>query len=73
MVYEYDYKTGAVLNQYSAKKYFYRGYVMNFNWKDLSTAMPEKNETILGTLQAAKRKKRIGGAEGSKEKSECII
>ena len=46
---------------------------MNFNWKDLSTAMPEKNETILGTLQAPKEKKGIGGAEGSKEKSECII
>ena len=68
MVYEYDYKTGAVLNQYSAKKYFYRGYVMNFNWKDLSTAMPEKNETILGTLQAPKEKKESAAQKAVKKK-----
>lgn len=68
MVYEYDYKTGAVLNQYSAKKYFYRGYVMNFSWKDLSTAMPEKNETILGTLQAPKEKKESAAQKAVKKK-----
>ena len=68
MIYEYDYKTGAVLNQYSAKKYFYRGYVMTFNWKDLSTAMPEKSDVILGTLQAPKEKKESAAQKAEKKK-----
>ena len=68
MIYEYDYKTGAVRNQYSAKKYFYRGYEMNFNWKDLSMAMPEKSETILGTLQAPKEKKESAAQKAVKKK-----
>lgn len=57
MIYEYDYKTGNVINQYSTKNYYYRGYEMAFDWKDLSGKMPKKPDTIHGTLQAPKEKK----------------
>ncbi|MCH5265560.1 MAG: aryl-sulfate sulfotransferase [Lachnospiraceae bacterium] len=52
MVYEYDYGTGEVLNQYSAKEYFYRGYEMVIDWKDLAAPMEQEGNYVKGTLQA---------------------
>ncbi|MGN1205983.1 MAG: aryl-sulfate sulfotransferase [Eubacterium sp.] len=68
MIYEYDYKSGAVLNQYSTKQYYYRGYEMAFDWNDLSAKMPEKGDEILGTLQAPKEKKESVAAKKAEKK-----
>lgn len=52
MVYEFDYKSGAVLNQYSTKYYFYRGYEMKLNWNDLAEPLNIGENYVKGTLQA---------------------
>jgi hypothetical protein len=51
MIYEFDYKTGKTLNQYSTKYYFYRGYEMKFSWKDLAKRLKIKTNYVKGTLQ----------------------
>ena len=60
MIYEFDYASCAVLNQYSAKYYFYRGYELNIDWNDLAAPLKIGDNYIKGTLQApilAKEKK----------------
>ncbi len=57
MAYEYNYKTGKLINQYSMKKYYYRGYPMKINWEDLTRNMPEEQNRLRGTLQSPKKTK----------------
>lgn len=60
MIYEFDYDTETVLNQYSAKYYFYRGYEMNIDWSDMAEPLHIGKNYVKGTLQApiqAKEKK----------------
>ncbi len=52
MIYEFDYKTGTVENQYSTKEYFYRGYEMAIDWDDLAQPMSGDDVSVKGTLQA---------------------
>lgn len=52
MIYEFDYKSRKVLNQYSTKYYFYRGYEMNVNWNDLAEPLKAGEDYVKGTLQA---------------------
>lgn len=52
MIYEFDYQSGAVLNQYSTKYYFYRGYEMNMDWNDLAEPLKASEDYVKGTLQA---------------------
>lgn len=52
MIYEFDYLSGDVLNQYSTKYYFYRGYEMKLNWTDLAKPMETTQSYVKGTLQA---------------------
>lgn len=51
MIYEFNYKTGKTLNQYSTKEYFYRGYEMKFSWNDLAKQLKIKTNYVKGTLQ----------------------
>lgn len=50
MNYEYDYKTGEVLNQYAIKECFYRGYEMVYNYEDMGTPMEIFENYMGGTL-----------------------
>lgn len=52
MIYEFDYDTETVLNQYSAKYYFYRGYEMNIDWSDMAEPLHIGKDYVKGTLQA---------------------
>lgn len=52
MIYEFDYDSEAVLNQYSAKYYFYRGYELNIDWNDLAKPLKISKDYVMGTLQA---------------------
>lgn len=52
MIYEFDYASAEVLNQYSAKYYFYRGYEMNIDWSDLAKSLNISKDYVKGTLQA---------------------
>ncbi len=52
MIYEFDYKSGEVLNQYSTRYYFYRGYEMEIDWNDLATTFQIGEDYVKGTLQA---------------------
>ena len=52
MIYEFDYKSGEVQNQYSAKYYFYRGYEMKIDWEDLAKSLRVGENYVKGTLQA---------------------
>lgn len=51
MVYEFDYKTGKTLNQYSTKEYFYRGYEMKIGWKGMEKPMKKRKDYVKGALQ----------------------
>ncbi|WP_026834636.1 aryl-sulfate sulfotransferase [Eubacterium xylanophilum] len=64
MIYEFDYKTGAVINQYSTSKYFYRGYEMVIDWDDLSRTAKIGDNILKGTLQAPTKVESIKKADG---------
>lgn len=51
MIYEFDYKSGKVLNQYSTKDYFYRGYEMKIGWKGMAEPMKARKDYVKGSLQ----------------------
>lgn len=51
MIYEYDYNTGKVLNQYAIKKYFYRAYEMTFNCNTMENPLKISERYIKGNLQ----------------------
>lgn len=51
MVYEFDYKTGKTLNQYSTSGYFYRGYEMKIGWKGMAAPMKARKDYVKGSLQ----------------------
>lgn len=55
MIYEFDYLTGEIKNQYSTKYYFYRGYEMQINWEDLAKPLNIGEDYVKGTLQAPVR------------------
>lgn len=50
MNYEYDYKTGKVLNQYAIKERFYRGYEMIYNYEDMSQPVEIYKNYLGGNL-----------------------
>lgn len=52
MIYEFDYSSGELLNQYSTKYYFYRGYGIGINWNDLAQPLETGDGYVKGTLQA---------------------
>lgn len=52
MIYEFDYESGEIKNQYSAKYYFYRGYEMQIDWQDLAEPLNTRDDVVKGTLQA---------------------
>lgn len=52
MIYEFDYSSGELLNQYSTKYYFYRGYGIGINWNDLAQPLEIGDGYVKGTLQA---------------------
>lgn len=52
MIYEFDYKTGETIKQYSTKYYFYRGYEMQIDWDDMAQSLEIGNNYVKGTLQA---------------------
>lgn len=51
MVYEFDYKTGDALNQFSTKEYFYRGYEAKIGWKGMEKPMKARKDYVKGALQ----------------------
>lgn len=51
MVYEFDYKTGDALNQFSTKEYFYRGYEAKIGWKGMEKPMKARKDYVKGVLQ----------------------
>lgn len=52
MIYEFDYSSREVENQYSTKYYFYRGYEMEIDWNDLAEPLVLGENYVKGTLQA---------------------
>lgn len=54
MNYEYDYKTGEILNQYRIKDRFYRGYHMVYNYEDMAQPFELYDNYIGGNLAAPK-------------------
>lgn len=52
MNYEYDYETGEILNQYSIKERFYRGYHMIYDYEDMAQPFELYNNYIGGNLTA---------------------
>ncbi len=80
MIYEFDYATGTVLNQYSTKEYFYRGYEMKIDWKDLAAPMQTEENCVKGTLQAPAEAKlddypqeALAQGTASFEKKEAVL
>lgn len=59
MVYEFDYDSKDVLNQYSTKYFFYRGYKMDIDWLDLSQKFSIDENYVKGTLQAPIKAEKI--------------
>lgn len=54
-IYEFDYDTGSVLNEYSLRYYFFRAYELRMNMQDLSKAMDLYEEPCVGWLQPFER------------------
>ena len=54
-IYEFDYDTGCVLNEYSLRYYFFRAYELRMNMQDLSKAMDLYEEPCVGWLQPFER------------------
>lgn len=48
MIYEYDYDTGEVLNQYSLKYFYYRAFEPRFDCDDLATPMKYSEDYSIG-------------------------
>ncbi len=61
MIYEYDYETTEVLNQYSLKERFYRGYELIPDINTTSFPMDEKDNYAKGVLRVATLNKDSGG------------
>ena len=53
-IYEFDYDTGSVLNEYSLRYYFFRAYELRMNMQDLSKAMDLYEEPCVGWLSYLK-------------------
>lgn len=51
MIYEYDYHTERVLNQYNFRYYFFRAFEMKPNMADLASTMDISSEPCVGYLQ----------------------
>lgn len=54
MVYEYDYDTEEVLNQYLIQYYYYRGYPFCLSFEELSQRMPQNKDYMKGSLHYPK-------------------
>lgn len=54
-IYEFDYTTGRVENEYSIRYYFFRAYELRMNMPDLSKAMDLYDEPCVGWLQPFER------------------
>ena len=53
MVYEFDYETGEILNQYSVLRRFYRASPLALNYDDMAAEMDVEENYIKGTLKKA--------------------
>ncbi len=51
MIYEYDYDTGEIINQFSLKRVAYRAHEMVVDWNDLAQPMEVKENYIGGMLK----------------------
>lgn len=50
MIYEYDFDTAEVLNQYSLRYYFYRAYPFALDYKELGKKMKLEDNFVVGNL-----------------------
>lgn len=67
MIYEHDYDSERVLNQYSFRYYFYRGYEMNYDLDSMTEELNQEESYVKGTLLAPRETE---AKEVPKEKAE---